>query len=537
MSLFQQIALRKPKRHYFNLSHEVKYTSSMGRLIPLYWEEVLPGDKFTIGIQNLTRLAPMLAPMMHRVNMRFYAFFVPNRLLYGQDVWENFITGGEDGSSETKLPCLKFGPSPLSKSQERLLDYLGYRSLLNTQNASSWGVSNMIAGPYLAYYKIWNEYFRDQNLQDEINVPFSGNGYDIVSQGLMYKCWEKDQFTSSLPWLQRGPQTLMPIAGKVSVSGALEDYPSGVSLKFEKTDGSRFDGTSSNAIFTGTDNGTIRELSDQNNSGSLRPKNLSDFLRIDGALGDLETSFSINDLRRAVKLQEWLEKNARGGARYTEQILSHFGVRSKDSRLQRPEFLGATSIPIQISEVLQTSSTTSDSPQANMAGHGISAGSNFVCKNRYFPEHGILMLIGCAVPRTGYYGGSDRRLYKPDRFSYYWPEFAHIGEQPVYKDEIDSKNAAPWSNPEVFGYQERYYEYKSRLSRVVGDFEDTLNFWHLDRTFTDPQLNGSFVQCLPRTDIFAVQNNDDAEPQYLWSDAYISVKASRLVSKYSIPQI
>lgn len=531
MSLFQQIALRKPKRHNFNLSHEVKYTSSMGTLIPLYWEEILPGDKFTIGIQNLTRLAPMLAPMMHRVNMRFYAFFVPNRLLYGQDVWENFITGGEDGTNVTKLPCLKFPVSPLSDSQKRLLDYLGYRSLLNVQNATTWGVSNMIAGPYLAYYKIWNEYFRDQNLQDEVSIPFAGNGYQLTSHGLMYKCWEKDQFTSSLPWLQRGPQTLMPISGSVSVSGALADVPSPTKrLQLETANGIAMADGIAYTHKIADDLGSIRDA----NGNDLAPTNLSDFLTIEGALGDLETSFTINDLRRAVKLQEWLEKNARGGARYTEQILSHFGVRSKDSRLQRPEFLGATSIPIQISEVLQTSSTTSDSPQANMAGHGISAGANIVCKNRFFSEHGILMLIGCAIPRTGYYGGSDRRLYKPDRFAYYWPEFAHIGEQPVYKDEIDSKTAAPWSDPQVFGYQERYYEYKSRLSRVVGDFEDTLNFWHLDRTFTDPSLNGNFVQCLPRTDIFAVQ---DATSQYLWSDAYISVKASRLVSKYSIPQI
>lgn len=550
MAYFSKIRIKKPRRHMFNLSHEHLTSFNMGELIPIYWEETLPGDKFSVGVESFLRFMPMISPVMHRINLRFYAFYVPNRLVFGQDRWEDFITGGEDGANKNSL-----GFSYTNKSVDitSLCDYLG----LSIPKPSSMGSDSsnhlpFYSAPIGAYFKIWNDYFRDQNLQDEIVITQElRDGRLGVSipriavpnrNGVLRKCWEKDYFTSSLPWLQRGNPADLPISfGGTDITTTITDRPHQSGLEFTVASGTTPKGASHEpwiigqgtefAPYTLSSNGNVEP-------NKLQPRNLSDFLIAESTMEDIEASFTINDLRRAEALQRWMEKSARGGSRYIEQIRSFFGVTSSDARLQRPEFLGALSSPVSVSEVLQHSQTTTDgTPLGEMGGHAMSATGNWIFRNKFFEEHGVFMVLACVQPRTSYYGSMvDRRFYKPDRFYFYWPDFARIGEQPVFKGELFNKNDQ--SNPitfdtSVFGYQERYSEYKQRLSRISGEFENTLDFWHLGRSFdSSVALNSEFVTCNPSSRIFAVE---DGPSEKMLGDFFLKVKAYRPVIPHVIP--
>ena len=244
-----------------------------------------------------------------------------------------------------------------------------------------------------------------------------------------------------------------------------------------------------------------------------------------------ELGVSINDLRTSNALQRWFERNARSGSRYIEQILSHFGVRSSDARLQRPQFLGGGRTPISVSEVLQTSSTDSTSPQANMAGHGISAGVNHGFK-RYFEEHGYIIGIMSIRPRTGYQQGVPKDFRKFDNMDFYFPEFAHLGEQVIKNEEVYLQQYSA-SNDEVFGYTPRYAEYKYSMNEVHGDFRGNMAYWHLNRIFNEkPNLNTAFVECNPSNRVFATAETSDDK---YWIQLYQDVKALRLMPKYGTP--
>lgn len=539
MEYFSKIRIKKPRRHMFNLSHEHLTTFNMGELIPIYWEETLPGDKFSLGVESFLRFMPMISPVMHRINLRFYAFFVPNRIISKN--FEDFITGGENGTNNTP-PLLNLSNA---YSKLRLLNYLGYGDYDDNDSSVSLSVSPF---PVASYYKIWNDYFRDQNLQDEVIIesnPTDGlvritlpTGFP--DDGVLHKAWEKDYFTSSLPWLQRGNPADLPITfGTSRVTTTIEDNGSKNPLDFGTAAGGETAGEIGIAN-RGTQNLVITNNLDTSQGYQLYPKNLSDFLQAETTMDEIEASFTINDLRRAEALQRWMEKSARGGSRYIEQIRSFFGVVSSDARLQRPEFLGALSSPVSVSEVLQHSQTTSSgTPLGEMGGHGISASGNWIFRNKFFEEHGIIMVLATVQPRTSYYGNMiDRRLYKPDRFHYYWPDFARIGEQPVFKGELYSKytnigGAVASFDKAIFGYQERYSEYKQRLNRISGDFEGTLDFWHLGRSFDDSvALNSDFVSCNPSSRIFAVE---DSASQKLLGDFFLKVKAFRPVIPHVIP--
>lgn len=546
MAYFSKIRIKKPRRHLFNLSHEHLTTFNMGELIPIYWEETLPGDKFSVGVESFLRFMPMISPVMHRINLRFYAFFVPNRLIFGQDLWEEFITGGSDGSNNQGLamPYIQTFPDV-----QALCNYLG----LSVPALSDLGtnISDMLpvnSAPIGAYFKIWNDYFRDQNLQDELSITVHKNngqfGVALTSvppihrQGVLRKCWEKDYFTSALPWLQRGNPADLPISfSATDITTTLSDVSTTSPLDFGTAVGGETAGEIS-LQNRGTQNLNI--MNEPAGTGSkypLIPRNLSDFLTAESTMDDIEASFTINDLRRAEALQRWMEKSARGGSRYIEQIRSFFGVVSSDARLQRPEFLGALSSPVSISEVLQHSQTTTDgTPLGEMGGHGISATGNWIFRNKFFEEHGIIMILACVQPRTSYYGSmTDRRFYKPDRFHFYWPDFARIGEQPVFKGELFNSlsSSSTTFDESVFGYQERYSEYKQRLNRISGDFQATLDFWHLGRSFNSKvALNSTFVTCSPSSRIFAVE---DADTQKLLGDFFLKVKAFRPIIPHVIP--
>lgn len=562
MSIFSSIRLKKPKRTAFDLSHEVKLTCDMGELVPFFLQEVLPGDTFKVSVETLVRFAPMIAPVMHRVNVYTHFFFVPNRLIW--DDWKDFITGGEDGDAEPVFPKIFFSgesnPSvakavdPIEAFESGgLADYLGVPPYDLGDEHSWWAQINLL--PFRAYALIWNEYYRDQNLQDEI--PFSKasgifsayrnftdtstSSHDGCNELLVlrHRCWEKDYFTSALPFPQRLPNPVtVPVAATDAPVYLADPTPSMFNYQRVLSTG---DGTGD--LFVRKKDGILEVNASDKDGEQYHPTLIDPNGTFKADLTDA-TGVTINELRRAFSLQRWLENNARAGSRYIEQILSHFGVRSSDARLQRPEYLGGGKTPVVVSEVMQTSET-SESPQGNLAGNATSYGRSHSFK-KFFEEHGLVLGILSVMPRTAYQNGLPRLWGKFDKFDYYFPEFAHLGEQEIHNYEIYFSHThtldydATANDPgSLFGYSPRYAEYRFVNGSVHGDFRSTLAFWHMGRIFNQqPHLNGSFVAATaPSKDtgfnrVFAVQ-----DPGYdrLWIQMYVNFKALRPLPKYGTP--
>lgn len=502
--LFQTIRVKAPKRNLFDLSHERKQSMKMGFLYPIFLQDVVPGDKFRVNSECFLRFAPLISPVMHSVNVYVHYFFVPMRLVW--DNWEDFITGGKDGLQAPVLPCVTINSgfkNPQLKGN--LPDYFGL-PVWNGVDAINNDLTYSIL-PFRAYSLIFNEYYIDRNLS--VERPFSkGDTVEINELSEYYKlarrAWEKDYFTSALPWTQLGAEVVLPN----------DPVYKDKSLVYESTTDTLASG---GQLSSASDGGLAHSV-----LGDARIEN------IDGI------DITINELRRSVKLQEWLEKNARGGSRYIEQILSHFGVKSSDSRLQRPEYLGGGKQPVVISEVLNTSDTESR-PQGSMAGHGISVG-NTNRFSKYFEEHGYVMGLVSVLPRTAYQQGVPKHFLKNDKLDFYWPEFAHLGEQPVINSELYHN----WKTEEgqdpltgTFGYQSRYAEYKFINSSVHGDFRDNLSFWHLGRIFaSQPKLNQTFIESDPSNRVFAVENQ---EVDNIYMQIYNNVKALRPMPIFGSP--
>lgn len=525
MKLFDSVSMKRPPQNKFNLSHERKGSFNMGALMPMLVQEILPGDSFRVNTEIMLRMAPMLAPIMHRVDVRTEYFFVPNRLVW--DEWEDFITGGRLGTSAPVAPRMNMNVNIATGGFYRtgtLWDYMG----LPTFEGSVTNNVQVSALPFRAYQLIYNEYYRDQNLSEPIAFSkASGISTELDMVELLStrtRAWEKDYFTSALPFAQRGPAVLMPIEGTGSVT-----YK-GTSDVFD-LDG--VPGTVNTLIGTGNTLGSLGV----NKTGTGVNGTYGRIENIDEVIFD-STSITINDLRRSVKLQEWLEKNATGGARYTEQLRAHFGVVSDDARLQRPEYLGGGKAPMVVSEVLSTfqAADGEGNPQANMAGHGISVGG----KNgfaRRFKEHGHVIAICSVLPRTAYQQGIDRKFRRFDKFDYFWPEFAHIGEQEVKVGEIYYDAIGSATQDDTFGYQSRYAEYKYAPTTVHGKLRTNLAFWHMGRIFDgEPALNPEFVEADPTTRIFAV-GDDDPDVEHLYFQIYHKIDALRPMPYYGTPQL
>lgn len=566
--LFQTIRKARLKRNKFNLSHDVKLSMKMGELIPILCQDVIPGDTFKLNTELLIRFAPLIAPVMHRINVYTHFFFVPKRLVW--DNWKDFITGGESGTESPAYPRLTVSkpantlnvPDFMTGS---LADYLGFPvadvgvngdNRFPKQTASTFYIDEL---PFRAYQLIYNEYYRDQNLIDEIDIhkdrdgisPYSG--FNPLMQ-LRQRAWTKDYFTSSLPFAQRGEPVSLPLYGDPSIevknptgngawSPALIPVNSAEETEMDVVTTlvkSKSGGVGTTGYLR-NDSGYVTDASGNRvwlgGSTAVQMQDIANKLNVD--MSNV-SSATIAELRNAIKAQEFLEAQARGGSRYIEYILNIFGVRSSDARLQRPEYLGGGKQPVVVSDVMQTSETTSSSTLATPAGTAASLGKTHSFK-RYFEEHGYVIGIMSVLPEPCYQQGMPKQFTKFDRFDHYLPQFARIGEQEVLSQELYFDPTQGGSNTQLFGYAPRYAEYKFVNSSVHGDFRTSLKYWHLGRIFANrPSLNYGFINSDPSERIFAVEDGATPEQKMLdklWVSIHHNLVALRPMPLYGTPSI
>lgn len=524
--IFNSILVQRPGRNTFDLSHSVNTSFNMGWLTPLPAVPVLPGDSMRIGIQTLLRFAPLIAPVMSKVNVEAFVFFCPDRILFAnQQDWEDWITDPENTTVE--FPWV----GTIGGSQEgKLLDYLyGLESLPSGQDLN--------VAPIAAYTKIWDEWFRNQNITTtERHIPVTLNaqetGYRTILQSTPYlRTWEKDYFTASLPWPQRGSQVTLPLleAGTalVELSGTNE-----AGQMLNATTGLPFSPGAATSVDIGTDSAT--EIS--GTDGFYDP---GDTLQV-----DINTAAAtINALREAFRMQEYLELDAMAGNRYNEKIYAHFGVKIPDARISRPELLGRWKGRMAITEVPQTSAAPLDTTQGSgtplgtLGGHGISVlGGEDI--NFYSYEHGWLICLINVQPDAVYGQGINKHYQKLYPLDLYWPKLAHIGEQEVLNKEIYHDHSALEG---THGYVPRYAEYRFQHSTIAGEMRTTLAHWHLGRIFSgDTALNEAFVYCNPSARIFN-ELYDGNDPNYtgdqIFGHVYWNILASRLIPKYGRPSL
>lgn len=500
---FAQVQVRTPDSNTFDLSHDHKFTTKMGQLTPVLLQECVPGDVFNINTETLIRFAPLVAPVMHKIQAFTHYFFVPNRILWAN--WEDFIS--PDLSKEVPPAWPHFKSAGTSSfAVGSLADYLGVPTgiPLNVLPPISFI-------PFAGYQCIFNEYYRDQNLEPEVNYKLAnGNNSPGGFTDIRTRAWRHDYFTSALPFAQKGPAVDLPLYGSAEI--------------YRQTDGAVQNPPFSELTWQSATDGQVQAL--------IKDGDGTNNFALYADLGNA-SSATINDLRVALRLQEFFEKAARGGSRYIEQIRMHWATIVPDYRLNRPEFIGGTQNPVIISEVLQTSESA-ETPQATMAGHAISATSGKKLRYRC-QEHGYIIGIQSVMPMTAYQQGLPRHFSRQSWEDYAWPTFAHLGEQEIKNKELYIPAVDDLKNEETFGYIPRYSEYRYTPSHVSGEFKSTMAFWHLGRIFTNrPLLNSTFIKCNPRTDIFAVT---DPNNQNLWCHAHNKVFVRRKLPKYGTPTL
>ncbi|MCD7740181.1 MAG: hypothetical protein LUH11_02410 [Candidatus Gastranaerophilales bacterium] len=552
---FSQAPVALIPRSKFDRSCGYKTCFDSGYLIPFFFDEVLPGDTFDVNATIFARLSTPCVPIMDNIFIDTHFFFVPNRLVW--EHWANFC-GEQDNPDDSTDYVTPYVSVPSSGYEiGSIFDYFGLP--VEKSGYQSNGRNNLspVAFYFRAYNLIWNEWYRDENLQDRVTVN-KGDGEDDYSLYTLLKRGKRhDYFTSCLPFPQKNGGVEVSLGGTAPVYGYEDDV---MKLREQSHNGrlgdelDPIDPTDPEGTTTSSDkyvslysisskaNQAQAYLytsdSDSMSSGSynlLSKYRANQYDLNSGLYADLSdvSAITINSLRQAVALQQYYETDARGGTRYTEKIRAHFGVISPDGRLQRPEYLGGSTNRMNINPVAQTSSTDETSPQGNLAGYGVASSTNngFV---KSFTEHGVIIGLVSVRCDLTYQQGLDRMYSRKSITDYYWPAFAHIGEQSVLNKEIYA--AGTTADDEVFGYQERYAEYRYKQSLITGKFRsqcsESLDVWHLSQYFENrPELNSEFIEENPPLErVLAVQD----EPQILF-DSYIRNYCIRPMPLYGIP--
>jgi len=509
-------------------------TFDAGYLIPIYVDEVLPGDTFNLNVTAFARLATPLYPLMDNMSLDFFFFFIPYRLVW--ENWQKFCGEQEDPGDSTDFTIPQSTNAATSCTPQSNLDYMGIPP--GTTGAAGLRTNATFSAlPLRSLHLVWNEWFRDQNLQDSLTVD-KDDGPDASSTywSLLRRGKRHDYFTSCLPWPQKGPGVELPVGGTADV--VRETSSSQIGVQYDKS--------------TVANQGVMDNLI---SGGSSAPVVLDD-TGIDantmqwgesvGLMADLTTAeaVTINSLREAFQLQKLFERDARGGTRYTELVKSHFGVTSPDARLQRSELLSTGSCPIIINAVPQSTQATTATnwdtdAKGSLAAYGTSAGRCGFTKS--FVEHGTIIGLVSARADLTYQQGLHRMWSRSTRNDFYWPALANLGEQAVLNKEIyfqgpDVLDGSEIVDNQVFGYQERWAEYRYAPSRISGLFRSEnatpLDAWHLAQEFTSlPLLDDTFIQDTPPVDrVIAVPS----EPHFIF-DSFFSIKCARPMPLYSVP--
>lgn len=546
------------QRSTFDRSSSLKTTFNAGKLIPIFLDEVLPGDTFEMKTATIIRGSTPIFPVMDNANVDIYYFFVPNRLVW--EHWREF--NGENTTSkweqtvEYSIPQIQVPAGGWAKGT--LADYFGLPTMVGGGSNNAWTVSHL---PFRAYCLIWNEWFRDQNLQDPITIDTGDanvQGVNSVSadsitlqnqnalQGGQPLPVNKyfDYFTGALPGPQKGPAVLLPLGNTAPVRTSLATQTNNTAygpLVWRQISGSNTTSNLPNGSY-GIEVGTARSTNNNATTTVYTKEAESETIGIYPAnlYADLSsaTQATINELRLAFQLQKLYERDARGGTRYIEILKAHFGVTSPDARLQRPEYLGGERIPINIDQVIQTSETQA-TPQGNVAAYSLTGNQGSYFKHS-FVEHGYILGLACVRTEHSYQQGIEKMWSRKNRFDFYWPALANIGEQAILNKEIFiGPNTPILQMEEAFGYQEAWAEYRYKPSKICGAFrsnvQGSLDSWHYGDYYESmPMLSDEWIRetdaNINRT--LAVQS--ELEDQYI-ADFYFKLKCTRPMPVYSIP--
>lgn len=539
----------RPRRNVFDLSYRTNFTCDIGQLIPVFCEEVVPGDYFKIGAEMVIRFQPLAAPIMHELRGHIHYFFVPKRLEYGttneeKNLWEEFISQGDLTSEDLPIQLPVFDRAisePAVRDLGTLWDYFGFpvtREAIHDPN----NVMVPLDTPWRVYNKVYNEYYRDQDLQSEVGDgivrypdghPNAGERIPI-NPYVLNRNWAKDYFTAARPWRYKGDLPALPVDMSFSWDNLTSNISARVGLRNNPADG--FEALAYNVLSTSNiqpDASTSQPIGTrfERASDSLPANTIAQGSNFAVSYNDIgnnlirglnaqSTTFDVSDLRLAFQTQKWLERNARGGTRYTEFLRSHFGVSPSDARLDRPEYIGGVKVPIMINEVLQTSQTVSEqSMLGQMGGHGLAADGQYVGEYNV-QEYGTIIGIMSVLPKPQYQQGINRQWLRRLPTDFYFPEFARLSEQAIYVGEIysDWGRSDPWRE---FGFTGQYDEMRVKYDKVCGEMRiindpnmlnqrnPLLSYWNMARWFNSkPLLNSTFITCDPneRKDVFHVRN-------------------------------